>query len=35
MIEHAKIALFRVKMKYDKGVTLYDENYITGDSELI
>ena len=35
IIEHAKIALFRVKMKYDKGFTLYDENYITGDSELI
>ena len=35
IIEHAKIALFRVKMKYDKGFTLYEENYITGDSELI
>jgi hypothetical protein len=22
-------------MKYDKGFTLYDENYITRDSELI
>ena len=35
IIEHGKIALFRVKMKREKGFTLYDENYITGDSELI
>lgn len=35
IIEHSKIALFRVKMKRDKGFTLYDENFITGDSELI
>ena len=35
IIEHSKIALFRVKMKREKGFTLYDENYITGDSELI
>ena len=35
IVEHSKIALFRVKMKRDKGFTLYDENYITGDSELI
>jgi len=34
-MEHSKIALFRVKMKREKGFTLYDENYITGDSELI
>ena len=35
IIEHNKIALFRVKMKRDKGFSLYDENFITGDSELI
>ena len=35
IVEHAKVALFRVKMKRDKGFTLYEENYITGDSELI
>ena len=35
IIEHAKVALFRVKMKRDKGFTLYDEDYKTGDSELI
>ena len=35
IMEHAKVALFRVKMKYDKGFTIYEDNYITGDSELI
>ena len=34
-MEHAKIALFRVKMKYDKGFKFYEDIYITGDSELI
>ena len=35
IIEHGKIALFRVKMNREKGFTLYEENYRTGDSELI
>jgi hypothetical protein len=34
-VEHAKVALFRVKMNRDKGFTLYEEDYKTGDSELI
>lgn len=35
IIEHGNIAIFRVKMKYEKGFTIYEENFKTGDSELI
>lgn len=35
IIEHGNIAIFRVKVKYEKGFTIYEENFKTGDSELI
>ena len=35
IIEHNKVALFRVPMKNDYRFTLYDENFKSGESELI